>query len=478
MKKKIKNDGIYFLGESANDVTGSQYLVQFGNTKILLECGLHQSCTNDYLDSYKINSEKFKFDPSEIDYLFVCHAHIDHCGLIPRLVAKGFHGKIISTSNTFEIMKSLLLNSCYIVQSEAEILSKRYSRNYEPLYTSEDAKKSFSLVNTYDEYNHIYKLSDEVSFEWLKNSHCVGSTQLRLILSSDSKTKKILYTSDIGSLETKNHYVDNTEIPKGFNDITIMESTYGASKNKKGNRKYDIEHLKTAILTTIERGGFVVMPAFSFVKTQELATLLFEIFGEDESFKTKVVIDSMLSCDICDDYENVLTGEKLNQWKNVMAWKNLSLVREKEDSDMLLLDETPKIIISSSGFCTNGRVVKHIKKHIEDENSMIIFSGFAGDNPSYLSYRIKNAKTNQMIKFAKEKLKNNADCISLASISSHAGYKDLIKYGSSLDTSKLILVHGSIEAKNILRDGMQEAISKNNKTYKVQISNKGMFVKL
>ena len=109
-KHKQNNDGIYFLGESSTDVTGSQYLVQFGGKKILLECGLYQSKSNSYLDSYKINSKKFGFKPSEIDYLFVAHPHVDHCGLIPRLVAQGFNGKIITTPNTAAVMKSLLFN--------------------------------------------------------------------------------------------------------------------------------------------------------------------------------------------------------------------------------------------------------------------------------------------------------------------------------------------------------------------------------
>ena len=125
-KKKINGDGIYFLGQSSIDVTGSLYLVKFGNQQILLECGLHQSSSNDYLDSYKINSQKFKFNPSDIDFVFVAHAHIDHTGLIPRLVKEGFNGKIIATHNTAKIMKALLMNCAYIVQDEARLLSKRF----------------------------------------------------------------------------------------------------------------------------------------------------------------------------------------------------------------------------------------------------------------------------------------------------------------------------------------------------------------
>lgn len=193
-KKKIKNDGIYFLGKAADDVTGSQYLVNFCNYKILLECGLHQSSRNDYLDSYKINSEKFKFKPSEIDYVFVNHTHIDHVGLLPRLVKEGFSGKIIATQKTAMVMKPLLLNSCFIVNEECRIISRRYKREYKPLYSEEDVYRTLSLIDVYDEYKHIYKLNDSIKFQWLPNSHCIGAAQLQLIVSDGDKTRKILYT--------------------------------------------------------------------------------------------------------------------------------------------------------------------------------------------------------------------------------------------------------------------------------------------
>ena len=164
-KHKQNNDGIYFLGESSVDVTGSQYLVQFGDKKILLECGLYQSKSNSYLDSYKINSKKFAFKPDEIDYLFVAHPHIDHCGLIPRLVAQGFNGKIIATTKTAAVMRSLLFNCAFIVADEARILSKRYNRNYSPIYSEDDVSKTLQLIETYDDYNTIICLDDNVSFQ-------------------------------------------------------------------------------------------------------------------------------------------------------------------------------------------------------------------------------------------------------------------------------------------------------------------------
>lgn len=361
-KKKMNGDGIYFTGKASDEVTGSQYLVQFGNHKCLLECGLHQSSSNDYLDSYKINSEKFKFKPSEIEFVFVAHPHIDHCGLIPRLVKEGFCGKIIATGKTAAIMKPLLLNSCYIVNEEAKILSRKYKRNYLPLYGEDDVYRALDMISVYDEYNTLIQLTDNICFQWLQNSHCLGAAQLQLILSDNRKTKKIFYTSDIGALFPKNHYLGITEKPEMFNDITIMESTYGNStRETKKSRIFDVEHLRVAINTTLERGGTVILPCFSFSKTQEMLTTIFDIYSGDASFKTNVVVDSKLSCDICNCYSALLTGDAFEKWESVMRWSNLHLVSEKEDSQICLADNSPKIIISSSGFCTNGRIINYLK---------------------------------------------------------------------------------------------------------------------
>ena len=436
-KHKQNNDGIYFLGESSTDVTGSQYLVQFGGKKILLECGLYQSKSNSYLDSYKINSKKFGFKPSEIDYLFVAHPHVDHCGLIPRLVAQGFNGKIITTPNTAAVMKSLLFNCAFIVADEARILSKRYSRNYSPIYSEDDVSKTLQLIKPYSEYGVVFQLDDVVSFQWIPNSHCVGAAQLQLILSDGLKTKKILYTSDLGALNTKNHYVRNTEIPAMFNDVAIMESTYGS--REKVNKK-----------------------------TRDC----------DDSFKADVVVDSKLSCEISDLYETILKGKDLELWMKVRNWKNVVFLSEKEESKMCQNDTTPKIVLSSSGFCTNGRIVNYLQKFLPDPNSMVVFSGYVGDNPSYLSYRIKNYKDYKKLTINKVPVVNRADCISLSTFSSHANRDDLIKFGSSLNTNRLILVHGSEESKRSLSESLRKEISKNDKTFRVLCSNKGMKISL
>ena len=477
-KNKLKTNGIFFTGESADNVTGSQYYIRFGQSQFLIECGLYQSSSNSYLDSYRINSKKFKFKPSELDYVFVAHAHIDHSGLIPRLIKEGFKGKIITTKETAMIMKPLLYNSCAIINEEANILSKRYKRDYNPLYDNADVDKALNAIEIYDDYNTIYKLNDNIEFQWLKNSHCIGAAQLQLILKDNNRTKKILYTSDLGSLNSQNHYVSNTEIMDSYNDISIMEGTYGDENRKiQKSRKKDMMSLETAINTTIERNGTVIMPCFSFSRTQEIITSLYEIY-HDKEINFPIIVDSKLSCDICNLYGKLLNKEDLDLWNKVFNGNCMHFVSDKEVSRKIIEDTTPKVIISSSGFCTNGRVVGYLKKYLKDKRNMIIFTGYSGDNPSYLSYKIKNYKKYTYISINKEKIRNLADCISLSSFSSHANRNDLIKFGSSLNTNQIVIVHADRLSKLSLVKGLKEAVSLNNKTFKVTASEKDMIIPL
>lgn len=258
-----------------------------------------------------------------------------------------------------------------------------------------------------------------------------------------------------------------------------MESTYGVNtRTSKKTREFDVEHLRVAIDTVLERQGSLILPAFSFSRSQELLTTLYLLFGKDESFTTPIVVDSMLTCDICDAYGNVLSDDDYELWDKVYNWGNVKYIKEKTDSQACVLDNTPKIVISSSGFCTNGRILSYLTQYLKDINSMICFSGFVGDNESYLSYRIKNGKTHKTININKKPVPNRADCITMSTFSSHANFNDLMKYGGNLSTNLLVLVHGSIEAKNCLKEHLKEEISKNDKTYKVKCSEKDMIIPL
>ena len=273
--------------------------------------------------------------------------------------------------------------------------------------------------------------------------------------------------------------MENTEIPVTFSDVSIMESTYGLNtRATKKTREFDVEHLRVAIETVLERQGSIILPAFSFSRSQELLTTLYLLFGENEDFKTDIVVDSMLTCDICQAYEDVLDSDFCELWTKVYNWKNVKYVREKVESKAWVNDPIPKIVISSSGFCTNGRILSYLDKYLRDINSMICFSGFVGTDDSYLSYRIKNGKAHKTININKVPVPNRADCITMSTFSSHANFDDLLKFGSNLNTNQLVLVHGSTEAKNCLKEHLREEISRNDKCYKVKCSEKDMIIPL
>lgn len=279
-------------------------------------------------------------------------------------------------------------------------------------------------------------------------------------------------------MNTKNHYVPDTEIPTDFNKITIMESTYGEpGRINKKTRKFDLDHLKAAIDTVTERGGSVIMPCFSFSRTQEILTNLYSIY-HDQNFQYDIIVDSILSCDICDLYSTLLSDNDLELWGKVSSWDKVHFIREKEDSLAIVKDHRPKIVLSSSGFCTNGRILSYLHEYLNDENSMVIFSGYTGADNSYLSYRIKNYKENKIIKISGDGVENKADCISLGTFSSHANRNELITYGSKVNTEKLVLVHGSEVAKNSLKQDLKTAISNEDKTFKVVASVKDMVITL
>lgn len=469
--KKIKKDGIYFIGNNSIDVTGSMTLIKFSDKQILLECGMTQS--NSYLESYWMNAEKFPFNPKLIDYLFIPHLHIDHSGLVPKLVKSGFQGKIICTHQTATIMKPMLMNCCYILDSEARILKKKYGGKYHAVYDESDVLETMDYIYEYDDSNIMYQLDDKISFRWQDNSHCLGAKQLELFLDDGIKKKSVLYTSDLGALRSENDYVDDTVITDNFHDIVIMESTYGErSRIQKKTRQKDIEIFKTAINTVLDRGGRIVMPAFSFARTQQLMTTLYDMFADDRDWKYEICVDSKLTCEITDLYLSVLKGEDFEKFQKVYNWENIRLIADKDISKINVNNKNPKIIISSSGFCTQGRVLNYLSSILPDEKNMVIFSGYTGNDPSYLSYRIKNS-ISKNIKINKIPVENKADCLSLTTFSSHANRNDLIEFGSSQNTNRIYLVHGSEVAKKNLQTDLQEALFKKNKSTRVIIPTKG-----
>lgn len=481
--KKYKNDGIYMLGRAARDVTGSCLYLRWRGFQMLIECGIYQS--NDVLEAYNTNKNLFNdIDMSEIDAIVVGHLHADHESALPLAWRKGFEGKIYMTPETARISKDLMLNSAYIMYGDATYLTGKYRKQYEPLYDKYDVETVMDYIETIDTYNVDVPISKDgnVSIRFLPNSHCIGATQIIITLKDGTQVKKVYYSSDLGAIHTQNHFVNDLQMVSDdeYFAAAFMESTYGDGKrDNKRKRKKDLDILKTVTLETIEKGGKVIIPSFAAVRAQEVLYSLYKIFGNDDSFKTDVIVDSPLMRDICKDYSAVLKGVDKVEWEEVLAWGNIKFTADKKDSIAAIKNrDKPVVVLSSSGFCTNGRVTAWLQEYLNDPNSSLVFVGYLGGDNSYLAYRIKNSKPNEAIKINGRSVENKINIVALQTFSSHAPCDDLVKIGAGLRTEKLILQHGSTEAKDNLKRLLEKELPKRNKSFKVICANQGMFIRL
>ena len=472
MKKKRKNViSVSFIGENAHDVTGSMTLIKFNDKNILLEAGLFQGLSVD--KDFEINSKQFKeFKPKEIDYVFIGHIHADHSLLIPRLFKEGFRGKVIMPGHGKELLETMAKDSAFIIAKDATYLSKQKGKKIEPIYTEDHV--SLMIENTLEfQMNQENQLTEDLSFTFIPSGHIINAAQIILKIKIGNLTKKILYTSDLGNIAIPKLYAEPFSEAKGHFDLVIGESTYGREDKyiKKKDREKELDKLKRIILHTINEKGKVLIPIFSLDRAQHVATELYTVFKNDPEFKTKVLIDSPLACKISSLYLKLLPDETRTIWQEVMNWENLYLIRDYESSEAARKNEEPMIILSAPGFITKGRSLEWVKTLIEDKRNCIITCGYFPKDS--ILYKIKNGTVSK-IKINNKFYKNNIPCHSLLSFSSHMQKRNLINYYSKLDTPSLVLVHGSQESKNALKEDLDKIIYEQAKNMTIYSSHKNM----
>ena len=470
-KDKIK---IKYVGNSAQDVTGSMILIENDDTNILLECGMVQSCGNS-LDDFKVNAKPFPFKAKNIDFLFLLHAHIDHSGLIPKLIHDGFNGTIITTEITAKLLKPMLLDSCKIIASDAESLSKKRGKHIQPFYNKDDVYKTLDLTYEYD-YNKVYILNDNISFKLIRNSHIIGACQAEIYITNSLGVQKtILYTSDLGSFKVKNHYVTENDRCSKCN-LVISECTYGSrTKESAPNRSKDLEKLDTIIREVcIENKGRILIPVFALSRSQEILTNLYKMYGNDPTFNIQIVVDSPLILEINKVYRQVLTGEDLELFDKVCCWKNVIFNKDAETSRASVKDKNPKIVLSSSGFIQKGRSVEYLKEFITNLNDCVVSVGYSPETSTF--GQIKNGVP--FVKIDGKKYKNNCSCITLNSFSSHIPRHELLSYMKSIYCEKYVFVHGEESGKIQFKEDLEQELSKMCRTSIVQCSTKDMVTTL
>ena len=343
-------------------VTGSCHCLEINGKKILVDCGLQQG--RDELDNRYL-----AFAPGNIDILLVTHAHIDHTGRIPLLVKNGFHGRILTTRLTADLMKIMLLDSAHIQESDAEYENRKGERagreHVDPLYTEQDALDVFKYVTTC-EYKEKVDLCEGVSAVFTDAGHLLGSASITLELEENGVHKTIVFSGDIGNVDQP--IIRDPQLLKKA-DYVVMESTYG-DRNHTEVWSYTDE-LAQIIDETLGKGGNVVIPSFAVGRTQELLYFIREIKDQKLVKSTPnfpVYIDSPLAkaatTVFCGDLHGYLDEQALELVKDgthMFTFPNLNLVESSEESKMLNMDSTPKVIISASGMCDAGRIRHHLK---------------------------------------------------------------------------------------------------------------------
>ena len=422
-------------------VTGSCHCLEINGKKILVDCGLQQG--RDELDNRYL-----AFAPGNIDILLVTHAHIDHTGRIPLLVKNGFHGRILTTRLTADLMKIMLLDSAHIQESDAEYENRKGERagreHVDPLYTEQDALDVFKYVTTC-EYKEKVDLCEGVSAVFTDAGHLLGSASITLELEENGVHKTIVFSGDIGNIDQP--IIRDPQLLK-MADYVVMESTYG-DRNHTEVWSYTDE-LAEIIDETLGKGGNVVIPSFAVGRTQELLYFIREIKDQKLVKSTPnfpVYIDSPLAkaatTVFCGDLHGYLDEQALELVKDgthMFTFPNLNLVESSEESKMLNMDTTPKVIISASGMCDAGRIRHHLKHNLWRANSAVVFVGF--QSPGTLGRRLLDGV--EKVKLFGEEIAVKAKIVNFQGLSSHADHDHLVQWIKAFDPkpTHVFVVHG------------------------------------
>ena len=462
-----------FIDEPASDdVTGSGVLVKTPNHTILLDYGLAQS--NSKYDDFLINNRKTKeFKAKDVDLIFLSHLHSDHALLCPKLYKDGCRGATVISSGNKRILKTMAEDSCFISERDILLINSQHNKNYKPLYEIDNVNVMLEHTLEYP-VNQLITVDDEISFELIPSGHLLGGCQIVLHITVDQMKKTILYTGDIGNREIHNYFVGDYQVIEQFVDLAICESTYGDRPDLKTTmkeRNNDLEKLKSIIDTQIrDMKGRVVVPTFAQSRCQQLALMVYELY-KDEEWQPKVYVDSPLSIAIFKEYADILEGEDKEKFDELMKWDKLVFVYEPEESKSLVSSKEPCFILSSAGMCNVGRIRHHLKAVIPDPNATVLFVGFS--TPGSLAAILRDKKT-KSINIDDKEYKCRCASYSLKSMSGHMPFNQMLRTYSELNCNKIVLHHGSTEAKETFAKALKERFEKECKTTRVVIANSSL----
>lgn len=420
-----------------------------------------------------VNNRKYKeFKPKDVDFVFITHNHGDHCLLLPKLYKEGCRAATIVSEGSKQVLKDMAIDSALISERDILVINSQNNKNYSPLYSIEDVNKMLEYTLEKPTNEKII-IDDELAFELIPSGHLLGSCQVKLYFTVDGLTKTCLVTGDLGNKIINNRFVGEYQ-QVDYADVVIGESTYGDRPDLKTGlkeRKNDLEKFKAIIETQVhEMKGRVVIPSFAQSRLQQLVLMIYEMY-KDSQWKPKVYIDSPLSIKIFDDYEECLTGEDKKLFNEMIQDKMFTFVKESEDSKALVQSNEPCVILSTSGMCMVGRIRHHLKRCIPNPNATMLFVGFSTDG-SLASFLKDNKR--KSVTIDQKEYPCRCASYSLKSMSGHAPFWQLVDDYTSINCQKIILHHGSKQAKEKLKIALEKELEKQCKSTRVVIANSSL----
>ena len=457
---------IQFLG-AAGTVTGSKHLINTGHVsgesgfQALIDCGLFQG-PKEWRER---NWNNLPTAANQIDAVILTHAHLDHCGWIPRLVRSGFRGPIYATSPTIDLCGIILPDSGHLQEEDAHFYNKFKKSKHSPalpLYTFEEAQESLQYFKPV-QVGQTVELSPELSFRFVRAAHILGSCMAEVSLRANGQMKRLLFTGDIGRVH--DHKVAPGKVVHSgpqegeVADLVVMESTYG---NRAHPKEDPLPELAQLITATARRGGSVVVPAFAIERTQKFVFILKHLIESGQIPRLPVFCDSPMAIKAVEiflkhdeEYSNE-TREMIRRYGSPLEWPGFTFASTPEESKRINAVLMPCVIISSSGMVTGGRILHHLAQRLPDPKNLVLFIGFQA--PGTRGFAIKS-KTDE-VKIFGDFVPIRAQIAALEQFSDHADPPELLQWLRTFNNrpEATYLVHGEPEASGLLREMMEREL--------------------
>ncbi|MBC8356788.1 MAG: MBL fold metallo-hydrolase [Planctomycetes bacterium] len=445
---------LHFLGAN-RQVTGSRYCLETADSKIMIDCGMFQE--RAFLSR---NWEPNSIAPNECDAMLLTHAHLDHCGLIPKLVANGFNAPIFCTRPTVDLAEVIMRDSAKIQEEDAKYKRRRHEREgrkgrypEKALYNEDDVLQTLPMLSGVP-YETLWRVTDSVSVVFHDAGHILGSAMLEVVVTENGKTRRVIFSGDIGQW---NKPLIRDPILFDSADHVVMESTYG---DRDHEDRGDIEtQLCDAINNTIARGGNVVIPTFAVERAQELMYYISRLVHDDRIPDLKVFLDSPMAVDVTDIFRQYRECFDQEAWELIgsnrspLQFPGLHMARTSSQSKEINNERKPCIIMATSGMCTGGRVKHHLRRNISRPESTILFVGYQAFGT--LGRLISDGKPAVRIHGRTYELK--AQVARIYGFSGHADRKALMHWIGNLKQppENIFLTHGEENAAMSLAENIR-----------------------